>query len=131
MMKAIVTFFGDEGSEKGEVVASVASSAADKYVGLSDADELQDGKGMVFPYKTETERTFVMRDMNFGLDIIHIASNGEISRIYEAPPPPENASNRDLERYPGVSIITVEVPIGWCDKNNILEGDSIEIEYQK
>lgn len=58
----------------------VADSAAEQYQGLSDRETLCDNCGMIFLYPDPRPLTFVMRRMNFPLDIVWIRE-GEIIGI--------------------------------------------------
>lgn len=61
--------------------AELALSPAEQYQGLSDRAELKDREAMLFLFKEKKDRSFVMRNMNFPLDIIFINDN-RVVNIY-------------------------------------------------
>lgn len=121
---ATVTVSDQDGTELGEIQAMVADSPAERYTGLSDTASLEPDEGMVFVYPDEAERTYVMRDMAFPLDMIFVASNGTITTIHHAPV--ENDS--DLTRYRGTARWVIEVNEGWTTTHNVSVGDEVVVE---
>lgn len=99
----------------------VADTAHKRYLGLSDTDSLDDGEGMLFVHDTEGEYTYVMRDMDFPLDVIFIDAEGRITVIHHAPLPPDG-------RYNGTGKYVLEVPYGYTNRTDITVGDRVEIE---
>lgn len=61
--------------------AEVAEEYADKYKGLSDRNCLSDNTAMLFPYGTSGEYCFVMRDMNFPIDMVWLDENKKVVTI--------------------------------------------------
>ncbi len=59
----------------------IAVTEEEKFKGLSNTDGLPQGKGMLFLFKEPQEVFFVMRDMNYGLDIIFIDTDSNIIKI--------------------------------------------------
>jgi uncharacterized membrane protein (UPF0127 family) len=55
-----------------EFVVELALSPAQHYRGLSNRDDLKNNEGMLFIFEEEQDKSFVMREMNFPLDIIFI-----------------------------------------------------------
>jgi len=104
------------------VDAAVADSPGERYTGLSDHDSLDEDEGMLFVFAEEGERAFVMREMAFGIDILFISDEGEITAIYEAP------ADSD-ERYVGDARWVLEVRKGYAAEHGIDVGDEVEIEY--
>ncbi|APX97253.1 DUF192 domain-containing protein [Natronorubrum daqingense] len=120
---------GDDGDELATVDAEVADTASERYTGLSDHDSLEDDSGMLFVHSDEGERTYVMRDMDFGIDIIFVDADGEITSIETAPEPEADEAGEDHE-YTGHAQWVLEVPEGYADEHGIEAGDEIEIEYE-
>lgn len=71
----------------------IAIKEEEKYKGLSGTDKLEKGKGMLFLFSKPQEVFFVMRDMNYPLDIIFIDDEGVVSNIVTA----EKDSKEDIE----------------------------------
>jgi uncharacterized membrane protein (UPF0127 family) len=84
---------------------------------------------MLFVFDREGERTFVMRDMDFPLDIIFIDADGRITQIHPAPVPPPNTSEGELTPYRGQAKWVLEVPCGYTTSKNISIGDVVRITY--
>jgi trk system potassium uptake protein TrkA len=101
---------------------------ARQYVGLGDHENLSDDEGMVFVYDHEANRTFVMRSMSFGIDIVYVDSEGCITSVNPAPEPGPNENGEEQE-YPGYGQYVIEVPIGVVSDAGIDRGDPVRIEY--
>ena len=125
---ATITITDENGTVLGVVNASVAASSEERYTGLSPYESLANGSGKLFVYDKESNRTFVMRKMDFPLDIVFIGADGRINVIHKAPVPPDGTE--ELKRYRGSGQWVLEVPRGWMAAQGISEGDYIEIEYR-
>jgi uncharacterized membrane protein (UPF0127 family) len=115
------------GTERGRVRAAVAESYQQKYTGLSKTDFLPADRGMLFPYDEPGNHTYVMRGMDFGIDIVYIDADGTITRIHHAEEPPEGADGNDYE-YPGYGQYVLEVNYDWTTRHNVSVGDQVRIE---
>lgn len=115
-----------DGEPKAVVDAEVADTPGERYTGLSDHDSLEPDEGMLFVHGSEDERTYVMRDMDFGIDIIFIDADREITTIHSAPEPGPDEDGEEQE-YAGDARWVLEVPIGYADENGIEPGDEVEI----
>ncbi|WP_284012016.1 DUF192 domain-containing protein [Halobaculum litoreum] len=125
--RTTVTVVDADGGELGTVDVRVADTYTKRYTGLSDTASLGPDEGMLFVHGSEGEQAYVMRDMDFPIDIVFVAANGTITRIHHAELPPEGTSGSDLERYRGVGKYVLEVPYGWTTDNGVCEGDTVEI----
>ncbi|WP_336345329.1 DUF192 domain-containing protein [Halalkalicoccus ordinarius] len=115
---------GDE--ELAVVDSEVADGSRERYTGLSDHESLAEDEGMLFVFENEDERSFVMRDMAFPLDILFIDADGRITTIHEAP----TEEGSDLTSYRGEAKWVLEVNYGYADERGIEEGDRVDIEYR-
>jgi uncharacterized membrane protein (UPF0127 family) len=95
--------------------------------GLSYRKNLDDGYGMLFDFTNTINRmpNFWMKDMNFGLDIIWI-SDKKIIGIEKNVPAQKNNYNLPTYAPPSKVDYVLEVPSGWCEKNQIRINDLIE-----
>ena len=84
---------------------------------------------MLFVHSSEGERTYVMREMDFDIDIIFVDADREITSIEAARAPDADEDGENLE-YTGRAQYVLEVPRGYADERGIEPGDEIEIEYQ-
>jgi uncharacterized membrane protein (UPF0127 family) len=77
---------------------------------------------MLFVHDNAGSKSYVMRNMSFGIDIIFIDSEGTITEIRSARPPPE-----DNAPYAGRGLYVLEVPRGWATEQGIESGDRVVI----
>lgn len=117
----------ETGEELGTVEAAVADTYRKKYTGLSKTESLPEDRGMLFPYDSEGSRTYVMRNMDFGIDIVYVGANGTITKIHHAPEPPEGKDGENYH-YPGTGQYVLEVNYEWTTRHNVTEGDTVRIE---
>jgi uncharacterized membrane protein (UPF0127 family) len=103
----------------------IAANDTQRYTGLSDTESLGPNEGMLFVHNQEKTHTYVMRDMDFDIDIIFIDSNGTITTIHHAPAPPEGESYS--ERYSGRGKYVLEVNRGWANRTGTSVGDTVEL----
>ncbi|SDQ19406.1 DUF192 domain-containing protein [Natronobacterium texcoconense] len=121
----------EDGSDepKAAVDVEVADTWDERYTGLSDHDSLEDGEGMLFVHDRESERTYVMRDMDFDIDIVFIDADREITTIEHARAPEAGEDGEDLQ-YTGQAQYVLEVPRGYANETGMAVGDEVEIEYE-
>lgn len=109
-----------------QIEVRVADTSSQKYVGLSRTSSLSEDEGLLFPYENDSEKRIEMRNMNFGLDIIYVSSNGTINAI-ESLEKPSSA----IEHYLLYESVTregqyvIEVNKGWSDRVGVSEGDCV------
>jgi uncharacterized membrane protein (UPF0127 family) len=113
------------GETLGSVTAAIADTSSLRYTGLSDTETLPSDRGMLFVYATVADRTFVMRRMDFGIDIVYADANGTITSIHHAPAPSPDEDGND-QRYPGRGQFVLEVNYDWTTDHGVSEGDSLE-----
>ncbi len=113
-----------EGETLGWVRTAIADTRDKQITGLSDTVSLPEQYGMVFVYTEVEERRFVMREMDFGIDIIYADDEGVITTIHHAeePGPDEDGSN---QVYPGRGQYVLEVNYHWTTARDVTVGDSL------
>jgi len=117
-----------DGGTLGVVRSVVAKTREERYLGLSDAESLPEDGGMLFVYDAPRESlTFVMRRMDFGIDIVYADADGTITRIHNAPAPGPDEDGTQ-QRYPGSGQYVLEVPYEWTDRNDVVAGDVLRFE---
>ncbi len=116
-----------DGTERGTVTAAIADTRSLQVLGLSDTERLQADWGMVFVYESVADRTFVMREMDFGIDIVYADAAGTITTIHHAPAPgpEEDGSNQE---YPGRGQYVVEVNYDWTTDHGVTTGDQLQFQ---
>ncbi|WP_424016690.1 DUF192 domain-containing protein [Halorientalis pallida] len=114
------------GTVLGRVTVAIADTGGERYTGLSDTERLNESEGMLFVYEEPDTHTYVMRDMDFPLDILFIAPNGTITTIHHAPTEP-GESGDELTGYPGYGQYVLEVNRGYANRTGLAVGDTVAI----
>lgn len=122
-----VRIVGEDGETKATVDVEVADTYKERYTGLSDHDSLEPGEGMLFVHDDEDKRTYVMREMAFGIDIVFVGSDGTITEIHHARAP-EPGEDGEGMRYSGRAKWVLEVPYGYTNETGVETGDELVIE---
>ena len=125
--RAEVTITNNCSRTLGTVDVRIADTYQKKYTGLSDTPSLANGSGMLFTYEESSEHTYVMREMDYPLDIVFIGADGRINAIREAPAPGPNENGESIERT-GEGKYILEVPRGWMRSHGIHAGHRVTIE---
>jgi len=120
-----VRVLAPDGTELGSVTAALADTPELRYLGLSETESLPPDRGMLFVFEDVADRTFVMRGMDFGIDIVFAGGDGTITRVHEAPAPEPDEDGSD-QRYPGRGQYVLEVVRGWTSDRGVGEGDALE-----
>lgn len=118
---------GDTQTELGSVDAAIADTWGKRYVGLSETESLPEEWGMLFVHDDVDERTYVMRNMSFGIDIVFVDDDGTITKIHSAPAPAPDEDGSD-HRYTGRGKFVLEVNEGWTNDRGIEPGDRVTFE---
>ena len=116
-----------DGEELGSVTAAIADTDERLVRGLSETEELPDDRGMLFVFEEEDQRQFVMRDMDFGIDIVYAESDGTITGLHHAPAPREHEDG-SKQVYVGHGQYVLEVNYEWTIEHDVAPGDVLEFE---
>lgn len=117
-----VTIQSANDTEPARVDVRIADTPTKRQIGLSRTDRLENGSGMLFVHENSGSKSYVMRNMSFGIDIIFIDAEGTITQIHSARPPPE-----DDAPYAGRGRYILEVPQGWAAERGVKPGDTVVI----
>jgi len=121
-----VTVCDRETSEAlGTVAVEIADTPDARYTGLSEHESLGANEGMLFVYASEGRHTYVMRSMDFPIDIVYVDADGRITEIHHAP---TEDDNEDLTPYPGRGKWVLEVPYNWTVERGVEVGDRVVVE---
>lgn len=123
---AEVVITNDCGEVLGTVEVRIADTYRKKVLGLSATESLENGSGMLFVYEEASKHTFVMRKMDYPLDIVFIGADGRINAIKSAPAPGPGEDGEDIRRT-GYGKYVLEVPRGWMQRHGIEVGDHVHI----
>lgn len=116
----------DTGDTLATVDVRIADTFEKRYTGLSNTTSLGRDEGMLFVHDSEGERAYVMRKMDFPLDIVFVDANGTITTIHHAPLEEPNSSQ--LARYEGAGTYVLEVPYDYTTEHGIEVGDELRID---
>ncbi|MFT4922492.1 MAG: uncharacterized membrane protein (UPF0127 family) [Haloarculaceae archaeon] len=125
--RTTVTVVDENGTTLRSLQVAIADTPGKRYTGLSETEHLPEDRGMLFVHDSPGNQTYVMREMDFGLDIVFIGADQRIRRIHHAPEPPEGANGNQFT-YPGYGQYVLEVNINWTARHNVSVGDRIEID---
>lgn len=106
-----------------KIKVEIADTAEAQYQGLSGRQSICQDCGMVFIFPDKQIRTFVMRDMKFGLDIIWIDSNRIVKIDKGLPPEGADPINKYFSGEPVNYVL--EVNSDFAGQNNIKVGDKV------
>ena len=119
------TYYATVQINKQLIKAEVATSSAAMYQGLSNRRVLCPACGLLFIFTDSQEREFVMRNMNWPLDIIFINQNRVIS--IAANLPPEGLSPKIIYQSGGLADQVLEVNGGYTKQQGIKVGDRLSV----
>jgi len=128
--RAEVTITDNRSAVLGTVDVRIADTRRKKVVGLSETESLANGSGMLFTYSEASEHTYVMRKMDFALDIVFIGADGRINAIESAPAPGPNEDGENIQRT-GRGQYILEVPHGWMERQGIHVGHRVDIDQSE
>ena len=122
--QTVVTVQSADCETLGSVTAAIADTGDLRYTGLSDTGSLPEDRGMLFVFADEQELEFVMREMDFPIDIVYADGDGVITSIHhaEAPGPDEDGENFE---YPGRGQYVLEVNRDWTTERGVEAGDRL------
>ena len=115
------------GDRLGAVTAAVADTRALRYTGLSDTSSLPEDRGMLFVHERERGLTYVMRQMDFGIDMVFADADRVITEIHHAPAPGPDEDG-ESQRYPGRGKYVLEVGYEWTTARDVTVGDVLRFD---
>lgn len=106
------------------VKAEMAITPEQRNYGFMERKKIPDGTGMLFIFEKDQILSFWMKNTPHPLSIAFIDSKGKIRNIYDMKPFSLSTTQSTVSvRY------ALEVPQGWFKKNNISEGDYINLDF--
>lgn len=123
--RTTVTLWTTNGTRLGAVDVRIADTDDKRYTGLSNTSSLASDEGMLFVHPSDRSYTYVMREMNFPIDIVFVDSDGEITTIHHASVPEEIPGGNG--RFPGEGKYVLEVDRGWTNESAVATGDCVAI----
>lgn len=108
------------------IQAEVVFKAEDLARGLMFREELADGKGMLFVFNNDTDRSFWMENTLIPLDMIYIDKGYSIVGIVRDADP----LTQDSRKVGVLSRYVLEVPGGYCQRAGIHRGDRVRFSLK-
>ena len=104
-----------------ELVVEIAESDSSRRRGLMQRPGLPDGRGMLFLFELEAERSFWMLNTPIALDLIFIDADSTVMRVarYIQPMSGESIASNGPARF------VLEVEAGYSDTIGLVEGDRV------
>jgi len=103
------------------VDSDVAATPLSRIAGLSNYTEPP--TGLLFVHPIQLTHGYVMRDMDFAIDIVFINSDGKVTELYSDLQPDSS------DTYTGVAKHVLELPAGSVDAYGISVGDEATITF--
>lgn len=106
----------------------IARSIYQQHKGLGGRKSLDPHDGLLFSFVLLDQHAFVMRDMEFAIDIIWF-KNGQVVDIASNVGPEVDIPEYDLHKYyPRTDAnLVLEVPAGWAMENGLKIGDFVQL----
>ncbi len=105
------------------VTVVVADSDERRYRGLSNVEQMEENKGMLFVYDEAVRHPFVMRDMKFDLDFVFIR-DGKVVDMAKNVAREYKGEVRGATEYDTI----LEVNTGWIQQHEVEIGDGVELK---
>ena len=104
------------------LIVEVADTAASQSKGLMDRDHLEEGKGMLFVFKTPSILSFWMKNTKIPLSIGFFDETKQLIETFDMTPPPLNAKRLPSFQSSKEASYALEVPQSWFQTHNIRPG---------
>jgi len=119
-----LNFQSSEGDLLSTIGIEIADNDSERAEGLMHRHSMADSLGMLFIYSRPQPQSFWMKNTHISLDIIFVDDSFKIVTIQRDAVPHSRSS---IPSTTDAQYI-VEVVAGYCNRNNIQEGDFIEFE---
>jgi uncharacterized membrane protein (UPF0127 family) len=115
---------------KSVLTVDVADTPEKRSQGLSDKENMDFDRGMLFVFEQEVKPNFIMRNMRFSLDFIWVKNDFVVDILENIPPDPAGTPEESLKRYAPIASVdkVIEVSAGYVKKYGIKVGDRIKID---
>lgn len=115
-----------------EFVLDVADTPREWQEGLSGRTTLAENGGMAFVFDEPGIYRFWTKDILVSLDLVWIENNRIIDLDSRIPVPAPGTKDADLPVYTAQSksSLVLEIPAGTIEKQGILVGDLVQVEFR-
>ncbi len=114
-LRVVEAFLGET-----ELFLEIADTPEKMFQGLSGRKSLPEGRGMLFVFAGPAFYSFVMRDMNFSIDIVWFDENFRVIDVKENALPESYPSETFSSRTPAMYVL--EVRAGFFRDHNLAPG---------
>jgi len=120
--------FSKEGTKLLTLHCELASTPAERAIGLMNRTALPDDQGMIFFYDPPKEVSFWMKNTLIPLDMVFVSSDFIVVKVLQADPEP-GVSDNDLTRYPSGEPIryVIEMNKGLAEENGVEPGTEVMV----
>ena len=119
--RVTVHFSSPEGTVKASAVVEVADTPESQRRGLMFRSELPDNQGMFF----SKAGSYWMKNVSFPLDIMFVTHDGTV--LEKQSMVPVEGIEAPLYTPTTPADHAIELPAGWCDRNDVKPGDRMTI----
>lgn len=111
-----------------DISLEIADTPQKRYLGLSNRNDLCADCGMLFVSEDMRDHSFVMRNMNFPLDILFIRDN-TVVKLYENLPPEGSAPQNIYSSGEPVNYV-LELNGGKASELGLRKGSEINLPFE-
>ncbi len=100
-----------------------------RYKGLSDRPSIDKHGGMLFGFRYERVRQFVMRRCLVDIDIAYLDERGRIVKTYTMKKEPYDTDEDDLKHYSSIkpALIAIELRAGTIKRLGLKVGQTVDL----
>ena len=115
------------------LTAELALNDADRLRGLTGRESLAADRGMLFVFRGEARRQFVMRDCLIDIDIAFIDAAGRVANVHRMAREPLGTPEGRLQRYgsDGPVLMALELAAGGLDRYGLKAGVELNLPVRE
>lgn len=113
-----------------KIDVEVAKTLEQQFRGLGGREEIGSADAMLFPFAFKGKHGFVMRDMQFAIDIVWLNDGVVVDIAPNVQPESFAAEEYELTVYAprDIANAVLEFEAGWVKKYDLKIGDMLEVE---
>jgi len=113
-----------------KIDVEVAETLEQQFRGLGGREDLGSADAMLFPFAFKGKHGFVMRDMQFAIDIVWLNDGVVVDIAPNVQPEPFAAEEHELTVYypRDIANAVLEFEAGWTKKHKIKIGDTLSVK---
>lgn len=113
-----------------KIDVEVAATLEQQHKGLGGRETIGEADAMLFPFAFKGKHGFVMRDMQFAIDIVWLNDGVVVDIAPNVQPEPFDVKEYELAVYVprDVANAVLEFEAGWVKKHNLKIGDRLSLK---